>query len=117
MGMRHVSRLGLAYFAAIFGLGFLLGTIRTLLLEPWIGALPAVTCVDRNTPLTDIPRQPGAYVLSGYGARGLVWSAIAAELFASQLEGEPLPLERDLCDAVDPARFLLRPPRAGRIEE
>ena len=84
---------------------------------PMIGALPAVTCVDRNTPLTDIPRQPGAYVLSGYGARGLVWSAIAAELLASQLEGEPLPLERDLCDAVDPARFLLRPPRAGRIEE
>ncbi len=42
MGMRHASRLGLAYFAVIFGLGFLLGTVRTLLLEPRIGALPAV---------------------------------------------------------------------------
>ena len=67
--------------------------------------------------MSDIPRQPGAYVLSGYGARGLVWSAIAAELLASQIEGDPLPLERDLCDAVDPARFLLRPPRAVRLED
>ncbi len=84
---------------------------------PMIGALPAPASVERSTPLADIPRQPDAYVLSGYGARGLVWSAIAAELLASQLEGEPLPLERDLCEAVDPARFLLRPPRAQRLED
>lgn len=42
MGPTHATRLGLAYFAAVFGLGFLLGTVRTLLLEPRIGALPAV---------------------------------------------------------------------------
>lgn len=84
---------------------------------PMVGALPAAHGIDRGTVLSDIPRQPGAYVLSGYGARGLVWSAIAAELLASQIEGDPLPLERDLCDAVDPARFLLRPPRAVRLED
>lgn len=84
---------------------------------PMIGALPATATVERSMPLADIPRQPGAYVLSGYGARGLVWSSLAAELLASQLNGDPLPLERDLCEALDPARFLLRPPRAGRIEE
>ena len=53
----------------------------------------------------------------GFGARGLVWSALAAELLASQLEGDPLPLTRDLCEAVDPARFVLRPPITGRIDE
>lgn len=84
---------------------------------PMIGALPAAAAVERSTPLTEIPRQPGAWVLSGYGARGLVWSAIAAELLASQIEGEPLPLERNLCDAVNPARFRLRPPRTRHIEE
>lgn len=42
MGPAHATRLGLAYFAAVFGLGFLLGTVRALLLEPQIGALPAV---------------------------------------------------------------------------
>ena len=56
-------------------------------------------------------------MLSGYGARGLVWSALAAELLASQLEHDPLPLTRDLCEAVDPGRFVLRPPATGRIDE
>ena len=64
-----------------------------------------------------VARQPGLYVLSGYGARGLVWSTMAAELLASQLEHDPLPLTRDLCEAVDPARFVLRPPATGRIDE
>lgn len=76
---------------------------------PMVGALPMPGPVDHGTPLPAIPRQPGAWVLSGYGARGLVWSALAAELLASQIEGDPLPLERNLCDAIDPARFLLRP--------
>ena len=76
---------------------------------PMVGALPLPGAPAPGTPLPDVPRQPGAWVLSGYGARGLVWSALAAELLASQIEGEPLPLERNLCDAIDPARFLLRP--------
>jgi len=63
-----------------------------------------------------VPRQVDAWVLSGYGARGLAWSTLAAELLASLIDGEP-PSERNLCDAVDPARFLLRPPRAGRCTE
>jgi tRNA 5-methylaminomethyl-2-thiouridine biosynthesis bifunctional protein len=67
--------------------------------------------------LEDIPRHADLYVLSGYGARGLVWSALAAEHLASQLEGEPLPLTRDLCEAIDPARFVLRPPPPGRPRE
>jgi hypothetical protein len=29
------------------------------------------------------------------------------------MEGDPSPLERDLADAVDPGRFLVRPLRAG----
>lgn len=78
---------------------------------PMVGALPAASAVAPATPLAAIPRQPDAWVLSGYGARGLVWSEIAAELLASVLDGDPLPLERDLCEALDPARFLLRPPR------
>ena len=36
------------------------------------------------------------------------WAPLAAELLACQLEGEPLPLERQLAEALDPARFLLR---------
>ena len=43
-----------------------------------------------------------------YGSRGLVWAALAAELLASELEGEPLPLEGKLADALSPQRFARR---------
>jgi tRNA 5-methylaminomethyl-2-thiouridine biosynthesis bifunctional protein len=42
------------------------------------------------------------------GSRGLIWAPLAAELVASQLEGEPLPLEGKLVDALDPLRFARR---------
>ncbi|WP_175720272.1 bifunctional tRNA (5-methylaminomethyl-2-thiouridine)(34)-methyltransferase MnmD/FAD-dependent 5-carboxymethylaminomethyl-2-thiouridine(34) oxidoreductase MnmC [Burkholderia anthina] len=63
----------------------------------------------------DLPRTAGLYGAFGYGSRGLVWAALGAELIASQLEGEPLPLERELADAVDPARFLIRALRGRHI--
>lgn len=40
--MKRALQLGLAYFAAVFALGFLLGTLRVLWLIPWIGELAAV---------------------------------------------------------------------------
>jgi len=56
---------------------------------------------------------PGLYGAFAYGSRGLVWAALAGELLASQLEGEPLPLEGTLADALAPARFTRRQ-TAGR---
>jgi tRNA 5-methylaminomethyl-2-thiouridine biosynthesis bifunctional protein len=44
----------------------------------------------------------------------LIWAPLAAELLAAGLEGEPLPLEAGLVDALDPARFVLRARRAAR---
>ena len=44
----------------------------------------------------------------------MVWAPLAAELLASQLAGEPLPVEGDLVRAVDPARFHLRALRRGK---
>jgi tRNA 5-methylaminomethyl-2-thiouridine biosynthesis bifunctional protein len=78
---------------------------------PIVGAVPAVSHVERGTPLAAVPRQPGLYVVSGFGARGLVWASLAGELLASRLNDEPWPLERELADALDPARLLSR---AGR---
>ena len=57
------------------------------------------------------PGQAGLYGAFAYGSRGILWSALMAELLASQLEGEPLPLEAQLADAVDPGRFLRRAER------
>jgi len=54
---------------------------------------------------------PGLYGAFAYGSRGLLWAGLAGELIASQLEGEPLPVERKLAAAVAPARFALREQR------
>ena len=56
----------------------------------------------------DLPRVEGLYGAFAYGSRGLVWAGLGAELIASQLEGEPWPIERELAEHVDPARFLQR---------
>ena len=48
------------------------------------------------------------YGAFAYGSRGLVWAALAAEMIASDLEGEPLPIEGKLADALSPGRFAKR---------
>lgn len=63
----------------------------------------------------DLPRMPGLYGAFAFGSRGLVWATLAAELIASQIEGEPWPVERELAESVDPARFLLRLLRHGEF--
>jgi tRNA 5-methylaminomethyl-2-thiouridine biosynthesis bifunctional protein len=50
----------------------------------------------------------GIYGAFAYGSRGLIWAALAAELIASELEGEPLPLEGKLANALSPGRFANR---------
>ena len=50
----------------------------------------------------------GVYGAFAFGSRGLVWASLAAELIASELEGEPLPVEAALARALDPGRFALR---------
>ncbi|SAK40023.1 5-methylaminomethyl-2-thiouridine methyltransferase [Caballeronia fortuita] len=63
----------------------------------------------------DLPRMPGLYGAFAFGSRGLVWAALAAELIASLVEGEPWPIERELAEAIDPARLLLKALRHGEI--
>ncbi|MDP2811527.1 MAG: bifunctional tRNA (5-methylaminomethyl-2-thiouridine)(34)-methyltransferase MnmD/FAD-dependent 5-carboxymethylaminomethyl-2-thiouridine(34) oxidoreductase MnmC, partial [Rhodocyclaceae bacterium] len=82
---------------------------------PLIGTLPDTDASTANAATLDsLPRLAGLHALLGLSARGMVWAPLAAELLASQLEGEPLPIERELARAVDPARFHLRALRRGR---
>ncbi|MBN8474368.1 bifunctional tRNA (5-methylaminomethyl-2-thiouridine)(34)-methyltransferase MnmD/FAD-dependent 5-carboxymethylaminomethyl-2-thiouridine(34) oxidoreductase MnmC [Sulfuritalea sp.] len=76
---------------------------------PLIGSLPdAAACAGSSPTLDNLARMPGLHALLGLSARGMVWAPLGAELLACQLDGEPLPIERDLVRAVDPARFHLR---------
>jgi tRNA 5-methylaminomethyl-2-thiouridine biosynthesis bifunctional protein len=59
------------------------------------------------------PLGNGLFGAFAYGSRGLLWTGLCAELLASMLEGEPLPVERKLAAAVDAGRFALRAARKG----
>ena len=75
---------------------------------PIVGPVPAPVAAGANSRLHNLPRLPGLWCVQGYGARGITWSALMADLLVSRIEGDPLPLERDLVDALDPGRFLIR---------
>ena len=82
---------------------------------PLVGAVPDVAALAHATR-ADRPRHVprlrdadgGLYVFAGLGSRGITWAALGAQLLASWIEGTPSPLEADLRDALDPARFALR---------
>lgn len=67
----------------------------------------------RGAHLDDLPRRARLFASFAHGSRGLTFVALAAELIAAHAEGEPLPVERALADAVDPGRVLLRRLRRG----
>jgi len=65
--------------------------------------------------LADLPRLIGLFGAFAFASRGLTWTLLAAELLASQIDGEPLPVERALVDAIDPGRFILHRLRRGKL--
>lgn len=73
---------------------------------PMVGPVPVIG--SEKTPVD------GLWLINGFGARGLVWSALAGELLAAQIAHEPLPLEAELAAALAPARFLQGRRSAGR---
>jgi len=60
------------------------------------------------------PRVPGLFVASGFGSRGLTWAPLAGRLIAAWIADAPYPVEADVVDALDPARFCARKVRAAR---
>jgi tRNA 5-methylaminomethyl-2-thiouridine biosynthesis bifunctional protein len=81
---------------------------------PIAGAVPllgqAATAIT-TTQTRLLPREPGLFVLTALGARGLTLAPLMGELVASQATGTPWPVEQDLVDAVDPGRWLVRQAR------
>jgi len=86
---------------------------------PLIGALPDEPAADlAREPLLKnerlpLPRFQGLFCARGFGSRGSLWSTLAAECIAASIEGEPMPIESDLIEAIDPARDLRHAMRRG----
>ncbi len=55
-----------------------------------------------------------AYILTGLGSRGLVTAPLCAEIIAADLAGAPSPVERDIAEALHPARFFIRDLKRAR---
>lgn len=58
--------------------------------------------------------EPGLYVLSGLGSRGLVTAPLAAAMLAAEMTGAPAPVDRAVSEALHPARFFIRDLKRAR---
>lgn len=82
---------------------------------PVVGALP-LPVLEPGTRCDQarlIPRLPGLFALGALGSRGLTWGPLVAEVLTAWVEGTPFPVEADLLDALDPARWLVRQSRGA----
>lgn len=69
-------------------------------LQVWTGVRCA--SADRRPLLGEV--EPGLWVSTAMGSRGLTFAALCGELLAARLHGEPLPLDRRLVATLDAAR-------------
>ncbi len=60
---------------------------------------------DRLPMVGPLSASDGLWLINGFGARGLVWASLCAELLASQVAADPLPVETDLIQATGVSRF------------
>ncbi|MCU1734022.1 MULTISPECIES: bifunctional tRNA (5-methylaminomethyl-2-thiouridine)(34)-methyltransferase MnmD/FAD-dependent 5-carboxymethylaminomethyl-2-thiouridine(34) oxidoreductase MnmC [unclassified Pseudomonas] len=67
----------------------------------------------RQVPEADCPWLEGLYVNSGHGSRGLITAPLCGELVAAWINGDALPVPRELAEACHPNRFMLRELKRG----
>ncbi|MFC3396236.1 bifunctional tRNA (5-methylaminomethyl-2-thiouridine)(34)-methyltransferase MnmD/FAD-dependent 5-carboxymethylaminomethyl-2-thiouridine(34) oxidoreductase MnmC [Brenneria rubrifaciens] len=64
--------------------------------------------------LPSAPVYPNLFIIGALGSRGLCSAPLSAEILASQIYGEPLPLDRETLAALSPNRFWIRKLLKGR---
>lgn len=62
----------------------------------------------RADTVPSAPYWQDLFIIGALGSRGLCSAPLAAEVLASQIYGEPLPLDRDTLAALNPNRFWIR---------
>jgi tRNA 5-methylaminomethyl-2-thiouridine biosynthesis bifunctional protein len=53
----------------------------------------------------DTTGEGGLFACLALGSRGMTWAALAAEIVASRITGEPMPVEASMLKALEPSRF------------
>jgi tRNA 5-methylaminomethyl-2-thiouridine biosynthesis bifunctional protein len=80
---------------------------------PIVGPVPAAGSSAQQR-MQAVAREPGLYVLTALGSRGITWGPLVGQVLAAWVSGAPMPVESPLRDALDPARWQVRAARRGR---
>lgn len=69
------------------------------------GALKGRACVravvqGRLPVIAELPHAAGLWITAAYASHGMTWSSLAGDIIGASLEGEPLPVEKDLLTAI-----------------
>lgn len=76
--------------------------------DAWRQAYAVLAKDATRIPETPGPHHPGLWVSTAHGSRGLASAPLCAELLASRICDEPLPLEQPLADHLHPGRRVIR---------
>jgi len=68
----------------------------------------------QGTEIISAPVHPDLFMLGALGSRGLSSAPLAAEILASQIFAEPLPLDSETLAALNPNRLWVRKLLKGR---
>ncbi|WP_354624487.1 FAD-dependent 5-carboxymethylaminomethyl-2-thiouridine(34) oxidoreductase MnmC [Psychromonas sp. MME2] len=78
---------------------------------PYVGALADYEATktlyedaEKSLPAENAPFYENIFILTGLGSRGLCSAPLAAEILASQIEGSPLPLSKNILNAMQTNR-------------
>jgi tRNA 5-methylaminomethyl-2-thiouridine biosynthesis bifunctional protein len=78
---------------------------------PIVGPVPALEAAPvrgASLRLRDQAHEPGLYVATALGSRGITWAPLVGEVIASWITGQPPPLPTALLEALDPRRFRVK---------
>jgi tRNA 5-methylaminomethyl-2-thiouridine biosynthesis bifunctional protein len=90
---------------------------------PVVGALPDTAFFKQHyadihhgrhhKPYPAARHHSGLYITAAHGSRGFTSSFLSAEIIASQINGEPLPVNKNTLDYLSPSRFIVNKLKRG----
>jgi tRNA 5-methylaminomethyl-2-thiouridine biosynthesis bifunctional protein len=69
----------------------------------------------KGKPFEEPEYLEGLYVMAGLGARGVQSAPLLADMLSAYISGGPSPVDRQIREALHPARFLIRAIRKGKV--
>ncbi len=85
--------------------------------DPFVERFGVLRRNAKHIPPVSMPWQQGVFLNIGHGSRGLASAPLCADILASMLSGDALPVGQDTMETLLPGRFLLRDLIRGRLDQ